>query len=68
MKLIVVVALFCFSSLFAQTKAIIFGDVKSNENVNLIGASISTKTNNQHFYSISDTLGRFSEKLPIRIN
>ena len=51
--------------MFAQTKATIVGNVKSYENENLIGVSISFNTNNQHYYSISDTLGSFIEELPL---
>lgn len=65
MKPIVLFCLFCFFNLFAQTKATIVGNVKSYENENLIGVSISFNTNNQHYYSISDTLGSFIEELPL---
>ena len=65
MKPIVLFCLFCFFNLFAQTKPTIVGNVKTYENENLIGVSISFNTNNQHYYSISDTLGSFIEELPL---
>ncbi|MFV8345043.1 TonB-dependent receptor plug domain-containing protein [Flavobacterium sp. ZB4P13] len=64
MKPIVLFCLLCFSNLFAQSKATIVGNVKSFENENLIGVRISFDINNQHYYSISDTLGCFTEELP----
>lgn len=53
--------------MLAQSKATIVGNVKSAENGNLIGVSISFDTNNQQFYSISDTLGHFTENLPLGV-
>ena len=53
-----------FSNLFAQTKAIIVGNVKSFENENLIGVRISLDTNSQHYNYVSDTLGSFTAELP----
>ena len=67
MRLIILLFFFCFSSLLAQSKATIVGNVKSAENGNLIGVSISFDTNNQQFYSISDTLGHFTENLPLGV-
>ena len=53
--------------MLAQSKATIVGNVKSAENGNLIGVSMSFDTNNQQFYSISDTLGHFTENLPLGV-
>lgn len=64
LKPIVLFCLLCFSNLFAQSKATIVGNVKSYENENLMGVSISFDTNNQHYNSVSDTLGSFTAKLP----
>ncbi|MGE6354161.1 TonB-dependent receptor plug domain-containing protein [Flavobacterium sp. NPDC079362] len=57
--------LFCFSTVFAQSKATITGNIQSSENENLLGASISLDVNNQHYYAISDILGSFSENIPL---
>lgn len=65
LKPIVLFFLFCFSNLFAQSKATITGNIKSSENENLTGASISLDTNNQYHYAISDTLGNFSENISL---
>ncbi|WP_209549841.1 TonB-dependent receptor plug domain-containing protein [Flavobacterium sp. CG_23.5] len=64
LKPIVLFCLLCFSNLFAQSKVTIVGNVKSFENENLIGVSISFDANNQHYYSISDALGCFTEEIP----
>ncbi|KQO34781.1 oxidoreductase [Flavobacterium sp. Leaf82] len=64
-KSIIILFLFCFSNVFAQSKATIIGNIKSSENESLIGASISLEVNNQHYYAISDTLGNFKENLPL---
>jgi hypothetical protein len=65
LKSIILFCLFCFSNLFAQSKATIFGNVKSAENLNLIGASISFNVKDQKKYSQSDTLGTFSADLKL---
>ncbi len=62
-KSIIILFLFCFSNVFAQTKATIIGNIKSSENENLVGASISFHTNNQNYYAISDSVGHFSENI-----
>ncbi|MEO8532474.1 MAG: TonB-dependent receptor [Flavobacterium sp.] len=49
----------------AQTKAVVSGNIKSSENENLVGVSISFTVNNLHYYTITDTLGNFSEKIPL---
>lgn len=64
-KSIILLFLFCFSNVFAQSKATIIGNIKSSENETLAGASISFDTNNQHYYAISDTLGNFSQNIPL---
>nr|WP_154781748.1 TonB-dependent receptor [Flavobacterium sp. LC2016-13] len=65
MKPIIILCLLCFSSVFAQSKANINGNVKSGENENLVGASISFTSNNQNFYTLTDTLGNFSGSIPL---
>jgi hypothetical protein len=50
---------------FAQSKATITGNIKSAENENVAGASISLEINNQQYFAITDTLGNFSEKIPV---
>ncbi|WP_337968549.1 TonB-dependent receptor [uncultured Flavobacterium sp.] len=64
-KSIIILFLFCFSNVFAQTKATIIGNIKSPENENLVGASISFHTNNQNYYAISDSVGYFSQNIPL---
>lgn len=53
--------------MFAQSKAIVAGNVKSLENENLIGVNISFDINNQQYYSSSDILGHFEENLPVGV-
>ena len=48
--------------MFAQSKAIVQGNIKSSEKENLAGSGISIESNNQKFYSLSDSLGNFFEK------
>ncbi|MEO7979092.1 MAG: TonB-dependent receptor plug domain-containing protein [Flavobacterium sp.] len=43
----------------------ITGSVKSSENENLVGVNISFISNNAHFYSITDSLGNFSQNIPL---
>lgn len=64
-KTIIILLLCCFSNVFAQSKATIIGNIKSSENEILIGAGISLETNNEHYYAISDTLGIFSQNIPL---
>lgn len=64
-KIIIILFLCCFSSVFAQTKATIIGNVKSSENENLTGASISLDIDHQHRTTTTDTLGNFRENIPI---
>ncbi|TDW46385.1 outer membrane receptor protein involved in Fe transport [Flavobacterium sp. 270] len=65
MKIITLFCLFCFSNLFAQQKAVISGNIKSSEHENLVGVSISFTVNNLSYYAITDTLGNFSENIPV---
>ncbi|TDO77926.1 TonB-dependent receptor-like protein [Flavobacterium chryseum] len=60
MSKFIIICLFCFSGLFAQSQANITGNIKSSENENLIGASISF---NQNRFVLSDSLGNFSENI-----
>lgn len=64
-KSIIIFCLFCFTNLFAQSKANITGNVKSSENENLIGASISFDTNNLNYSLLADAFGNFSENIPL---
>lgn len=65
MKSVVIFLLFCFSSLFAQTKIAILGNVKSDENSNLTGARIVLEEDNNIFYFETDALGIFSANLKL---
>ncbi|MEP6930988.1 MAG: oxidoreductase, partial [Flavobacterium sp.] len=65
MKSIIFFFLCCLSGLFAQTKAVITGNIKSSENENLGGINISFTVNNLHYSTITDTLGHFSESVAL---
>ncbi len=65
LKLIVFFCFFCFSSLFAQSKATIAGNVKSVERESLIGASISFNVDNYQYHAVTDSLGNFSERISL---
>lgn len=65
LKIISLFCLFCFSNLFAQSKVTLIGNIKSYENENLTGASVSFDIDDQHYYSISDALGCFAKNLPL---
>ena len=65
LKPIVFFCFFCFSSLFAQSKATITGNIKSDENKNIIGGNISFYVDNHHDYTITDSLGNFSKNVSI---
>lgn len=65
LRLIILFCLLCFSNLFAQSRATIAGTVKTLENETLIGVNISFQINNKYYYSASDTLGRFTQNLPV---
>jgi hypothetical protein len=62
-KSIILFFLLCFSNGFAQTKAIIYGNIKSAEGDNLIGSNIFIKFHDQNFYAVSDSLGNFFKKI-----
>lgn len=65
LKSIIFFFLCCFSGLFAQTKVVITGNIKSSENENLAGVNIYFMANNLSYYAITDTLGNFSESIPL---
>ncbi|CAA9201767.1 hypothetical protein FLA105534_03749 [Flavobacterium bizetiae] len=65
MKAIILLFLFSFSTVFAQSKATIIGNIKSSENENLPGASISLEIKKQHYYAVSDTLGNFQQNISL---
>lgn len=65
LRLIILFCLLCFSNLFSQSKATIAGTVKTLENESLIGVNISFEVNNKYYYSTSDTLGHFTQNLPL---
>jgi hypothetical protein len=65
LRLIILFCLLCFSNLFSQSKATIAGTVKTLENESLIGVNISFEANNKYYYSTSDTLGHFTQNLPL---
>ncbi|MNK32575.1 TonB-dependent Receptor Plug Domain protein [compost metagenome] len=55
----------CFSGVFAQSKAIISGNVKSSENENLIGVNISLTSKDSQNFSSTDVSGNFSANIPV---
>nr|WP_255596563.1 TonB-dependent receptor [Flavobacterium potami] len=59
MKIITLFCFFCFSGLFAQSKATISGHIKTSENESLIGANVSITAGNSVVTSSSDNLGNF---------
>ncbi|UUF16235.1 MULTISPECIES: TonB-dependent receptor plug domain-containing protein [Flavobacterium] len=63
-KSIILFLLLSFSNLFAQSNVRISGNVKSSENQNLIGVNVSFEINQKQLYTITDTLGNFSENIP----
>ncbi len=63
-KSIILFFLLYTSSLFSQSKASIIGNVRSNENENLVGVSISFDIHHQHYAVSTDTLGNFSTSIP----
>ena len=64
-KSIILFFFLCFSNVFAQSKASIKGNLKSSEHENLIGASVSLEAHNQHYYTISDSVGNFLQHMPL---
>jgi len=72
-KSVILFFLFCFSNIFAQSNVRITGNITSSNNQKLAGANISLEINKKLIYTVSDTLGNFSESIPagnliIRIN
>lgn len=65
LKLITFFCFFCFFNVFAQSKAVVVGKIKSSENENLVGASVSFTSNKFSQYVITDSLGNFSKNIPL---
>ena len=65
LKSIIFFCFFCFSNLFAQSKATINGTIKSSENENLIGVNISLTVDNEPYYAVTDALGNFSKVISL---
>lgn len=63
LKLIILFFLFCFSNLFGQSYNRIYGNLKSNEGLNMIGVNVVFDTNGQNFSSVTDSLGIFAVNL-----
>jgi hypothetical protein len=63
LKSIVFFYLFCVSGLLAQSKVTVSGNVKSSDNENLIGVSISFSEKNSHHDTVTDSIGSFSERV-----
>lgn len=64
-KIITFFCFLCFSGIFAQSKAIISGNVKSSENENLIGVSLSFTAKDFQNFSSTDAFGNFSGTIPL---
>lgn len=64
-KIITFFCFLCFSGVFAQSKAIISGNVKSSENENLIGVNISFISKDSQNFSSTDAFGNFSANIPL---
>ncbi|PBJ11731.1 TonB-dependent siderophore receptor [Flavobacterium sp. ACN6] len=62
-KSIILFFLLSFSSVFAQSKLQITGNVRSSENQNLLGVNVSFEINQNHFQAVTDNLGNFSESI-----
>lgn len=63
--LLLLLFLFCFSSLTAQSKVTVNGFVKANNEQVIASATVSFLTiNNLKFYTTTDTLGKFSIVIP----
>ncbi|WP_433780083.1 TonB-dependent receptor plug domain-containing protein [Flavobacterium anhuiense] len=65
MKIITFFCLLCFSSVFAQSKAVISGNIKSSENENLIGVNISFISKDSQNFSSTDGFGNFSANISL---
>lgn len=61
-KIIIFLFSLSFFNVFAQSKATIQGEIKSSEKESLVGSSILIQSKNQNFYSVADSLGRFSSR------
>ena len=64
-KIITFFCFLCFSGVFAQSRAIISGNVKSSENENLIGVNISFISKDSQNFSSTDAFGNFSVNIPL---
>lgn len=60
MRIIVLLVLFSFSNLFGQSSIKISGKIKSNEGLNLSGATVTFDVNGDSSYAVMDSLGMFS--------
>ncbi|KVV14474.1 carboxypeptidase-like regulatory domain-containing protein [Flavobacterium sp. TAB 87] len=60
MRLLILFLLFSFSSVFSQSKFKISGNIKSVENTNIVGASVSLKSEDKSSFAMSDSLGNFT--------
>lgn len=65
LKIITFFCLLCFSSVFAQSKAVIYGNIKSSENENLIGVNISFISKDSQNFSSTDGFGNFSANISL---
>lgn len=65
MKPILLLFLFCFSNLIAQSKVTVNGFVKDNKQQTIVGANVSFLTkDNLNFDAATDTVGNFSIVIP----
>lgn len=64
-KIITFFCFLCFSGVFAQSKAIISGNVKSSENENLIGVNIFLTSKDSQNFSSTDASGNFSANIQL---
>lgn len=65
LKIITFFCFICFSSVFAQSKATISGNVKSSENENLVGATLVFAASDSQVFSTADSFGNFSATIPL---
>ena len=64
-KSVILLFLLCFTKIVAQSSVRITGKIQSSENENVTHATISFDINNQHYTTVSDTLGIFSKNIPL---
>ncbi|WP_417942518.1 TonB-dependent receptor plug domain-containing protein [Flavobacterium sp. RS13.1] len=64
-KSTILIFLFCFFKVFAQSNARITGNIKSSKNENVINVRVSFETNNKHYSVFTDSLGNFSKNIPL---